>query len=70
MTPGRKVNIPPPPIQSSNPTPTDLEQPDEGVLQRNHPNSLLSLLYDQVKEQNLDEWTTITSDSSLQLFTG
>ena len=46
-----------------------IQQPNEGVLQRDHPNSLLSLLYNQLKQQNLDEWTTITSDSSLQLFT-
>ena len=64
-----KENVPPPPIPSNNPTPTDLQQPNEGVLQRNHPNSMLSLLYDQLKEQNIDEWTTIISESSLQLFT-
>ena len=64
-----KENTSTPPILSSSPAPTDLEQPNEGVLQRDHPNSMLSLLYDQVKEQNLDEWTAIISDSSLQLFT-
>ena len=30
---------------------------------------MLSFLYDQLKEQNTDEWTTIISESSLQLFT-
>ena len=49
--------------------PTDLQQPNEGVLQRNHFNSMLLLHYDQLKEQNIDEWTTIISVSSLQLFT-
>ena len=63
-----KENIPPPPIPSNNPT-TDLQQTNEGVLQRNHPNSMLSFLYDQLKEQNTDKWTTIVSESSLQLFT-
>ena len=65
----KKSSTPPPPIPLNNPTPTDLQQPNEGVLQRNHPNSMLSLLYDQLKEQNIDKWTTIISESSLQLFT-
>lgn len=64
-----KENVSPPPIQSSNPAPTDQQQPNERMLQRSHPNSLLSLLYDQLKEQDIDEWTTIISDTSLQLFT-
>jgi hypothetical protein len=64
-----KENVSPLPIPPSNPIPIDLQQPNEGMLQRNHPNSLLPLLYDQLKEQNIDEWTTIISDSSLQLFT-
>ena len=71
MTPGKKpartisTSYPGP---SNNPT-TDLQQPNEGVLRRNHPNSMLSFLYDQLKEQNTDEWTTIISESSPQLFT-
>ena len=51
------------------PTSTNLSQPNEEVLLRNQPNSMLSLLHDQLKEEGVDKWTTIRSDSSLQVFT-
>ena len=51
------------------PTSTNIGQPNEEVLLRNQPNSMLSLLHDQLKEESVCKWTTIRSDSCLQLFT-
>ena len=64
-----KENTPPALLSTSCVLLTQAEQPNQSLLQKSHPNSTLSCLYDQIKESDLTNWSAVSSDSSIQLFT-